>query len=152
MNIECFYFTYVTRTWLKYPLDGNCYYCCHYYWPLWIQQFIKETLLNFYCMSSTMCLWRWPQYSPSVQFSRSVMSGSLRPHGLQHAGPPYLSPTPRVYSNSCPLSRWCHPTISSSVVPFSSSLQALILKEFMESWEKYKISLNQYIMKEKAQN
>ena len=59
-----------------------------------------------------------------VQFSRSVMSDSFWPHGLQHARPPCLSPTPRVYSNSCPLSRWCHPTISSSVVPFSSCLQS----------------------------
>ena len=53
----------------------------------------------------------------SVQFSHSVMSDSLRPHGLQHARPPYPSPTPGVYSNSCPLSWWCHPTISSSVIP-----------------------------------
>ena len=60
----------------------------------------------------------------SVQFSRSVMSYSLQPHGLQQARPPCPSPTPRVYSNSCPLSRWCHPTISSSVVPFSSSPQS----------------------------
>ena len=52
------------------------------------------------------------------------MSDSLRPHGLQHARPPCPSPTPRVYSNSCSLSRWCHPTISSSVVPFSSCLQS----------------------------
>ena len=52
------------------------------------------------------------------------MSDSLRPHGLQHARPPCPSPTPRVYSNSCPLSWWCHPTISSSVVPFSSRLQS----------------------------
>ena len=52
-----------------------------------------------------------------VQFSRSVMSDSLWPHELQHARPPCPSPTPGVYSNSCPLSRWCHPTISSSVVP-----------------------------------
>ena len=55
----------------------------------------------------------------SVQFSRSVMSDSLRPHGLQHIRPPCPSPTPGVYSDSCPLSQWCHPTISSSVVPFS---------------------------------
>ena len=55
----------------------------------------------------------------SVQSSCSVMSDSLRPHALQHSRPPCPSPTPRVYSNSCPLSRWCHPTISSSVVPFS---------------------------------
>ena len=59
-----------------------------------------------------------------VQFSPSVVSNSLWPHGLQHASPPCPSPTPRVYSNSCPLSRWCHPTISSSVVPFSSCPQS----------------------------
>ena len=53
------------------------------------------------------------------------MSNSLPPHGLQHARPPCLSPTLGVYSNSCPLSWWCHPTISSSVVPFSSRLQSL---------------------------
>ena len=55
----------------------------------------------------------------SVQFS-SVVSNSLQPHGLQHARLPYPSPTPRAYSNSCPLSLWCHPTISPTVVPFSS--------------------------------
>ena len=59
-----------------------------------------------------------------VQFSHSVMSDSLRPHEPQHARPPCPSPTPRVYSNSCPLSWWCHPTISSSVTPFSSCLQS----------------------------
>ena len=61
-------------------------------------------------------------WSHSVQFSHSVVSDSLRPHGLQHARPPCPSPTPRVYSNSSPLSQWCHATISSSVVPFSSRL------------------------------
>ena len=60
----------------------------------------------------------------SVQFSRSVMSDSLRLHELQHARPPCSSPTPRVYPNSCPLHRWCHPTISSSVVPFFSHCQS----------------------------
>ena len=60
----------------------------------------------------------------SVQFSHSVVSNSLQPHGPHHAGPPCPSPTPGVYLNSCPLSRWCHPTISSSVVPFSSRLQS----------------------------
>ena len=59
----------------------------------------------------------------SVQFSRSVVSDSLRPHGLQHAKLPCPSPTPRACSNPCPLSQWCHPTISSSVIPFSSCLQ-----------------------------
>ena len=56
----------------------------------------------------------------SVQFSHSVVSDSLRPHESQHARPPCPSPTPRVDSNSCPSSRWCHPAISSSVIPFSS--------------------------------
>ena len=60
----------------------------------------------------------------SVQFSCSVVSDSLWPHGLQHARPPCPAPTPGVYSNSCPLSWWCHPTISSSVGPFSSYLQS----------------------------
>ena len=60
----------------------------------------------------------------SVQFSHSVRSDSLRSHGPQHIRPPCPSPTPEVYSNSCPLSQWCHPTISSSVIPFSSCLQS----------------------------
>ena len=62
--------------------------------------------------------------SISVQFSHSVVSDSLRPHGLQYARLPCPSPTPRACSNSCPSSQWCHPTISSSVVPFSSCLQS----------------------------
>ena len=57
-------------------------------------------------------------------FSPYVVSDSLRPHGLQHAGPPCPSPSPRVCSSSCPSSQWCHPTISSSVVPFSSCPQS----------------------------
>ena len=65
----------------------------------------------------------------SVPFSCSVVSNSLRPHGLQHARPPCPSPTPRVYSKSCPLSRWCHPTISTSVVPFSSCIPSFPASE-----------------------
>ena len=61
----------------------------------------------------------------SVQFSHSVVSNSLWPHELQHTRPPCPWPTPGVYSNSCPSSRWCHPAISSSVVPFSSCPQSL---------------------------
>ena len=64
----------------------------------------------------------------SVQFSQSVVSNSLRPHEL-HARPPCPSPTPGVYSNSHPLHRWCHPAISSSVVPFSSCPQSLPASE-----------------------
>ena len=73
----------------------------------------------------TLC-WRFFKilYIHSVQFSRSVVSDSLQPHGLQHVQLPCPSPAPRAYSNSWPLSQWCHPTISSSVVPFSSHLQS----------------------------
>ena len=60
----------------------------------------------------------------SVQFSHSVVYNSLRSHGLQHSRLPCPSPAPRAYSNSCPLSQWCHPTISSSVIPISSCLQS----------------------------
>jgi len=81
---------------------------------------------------------------PSVQFSRSVMSNSLWPHGLQHARPPCPSPTPGVHPNPCPSSRWCYQTISSSVVPFSSHLQSFpasgsfqMSKFFTAKWPKY---------------
>ena len=70
-----------------------------------------------------------PLISLSVQFSRSVVLDFLWPHGLQHARLPCPSPTPRVYSNSCPSSQWCHPTILSSVIRFSSHLQF-----FLASW------------------
>ena len=60
-----------------------------------------------------------------VQFSHSVMSDSFQPHGTEHVRPPCRSPVPRIYSNPCPLSQWCHPMISSSVVPFSSCPQSL---------------------------
>ena len=65
----------------------------------------------------------------SVQFSRSVMSDSLRPHESQHARPPCPSPTPGVHSDSRPSSQWCHPAISSSVIPFSSCPQSLLASE-----------------------
>ena len=65
----------------------------------------------------------------SVQFSHSVMSDSLWPHESQHARPPCPSPTPGVHSDSCPSSPWCHPAISSSVVPFSSRPQSLPASE-----------------------
>ena len=72
-------------------------------------------------LKSFQYLW----YQTSVQFSHSIMSDSLQPHESQHAGPPCPSPTPRIYPNSCPSSRWCHPAISSFIVPFSSWLQSL---------------------------
>ena len=79
----------------------------------------------------------------SVQFSCSVMSDSLQPHKPQHARTPCPSSTPRVHPNPCPLSRWCHLTISSSVVPFSSCFQSFPIKVFSNEsalpirWPKY---------------
>ena len=71
--------------------------------------------------------WPWQFWVlSSIQFTRSVMSDSLWPHGLQPAKLPCPSPTPGAYSNSCPLSWWCHPTISSSVFPFFSRLQSFL--------------------------
>ena len=77
--------------------------------------------------TTTMVFWMLHLSTRVLFFSSvscSVVSNSLQPHGLQHARLPCPSPTPRVYSNSCPLSQWCHPAISSSVVPFSSCLQS----------------------------
>ena len=68
----------------------------------------------------------------SVQFSRSVLFDSLWPHGLQNARPPCPSPTPGVHSNSRPLSRWCHPTISSYVVPFASHLKSFTASGYFQ--------------------
>ena len=78
---------------------------------------------NYYFISFTFLFFLFV-LPPSVQFSRSVLSDSLWPHGLQHARPPYPSPSPGACSNSCPSSWWCHPTISSSIAPFSSRLQS----------------------------
>ena len=92
-------------------------------WLLW------RTLISLALqLSFTEIISRKTSHS-SVQFSSSVASDSLWPHELQHARPPCPSPTPRVHSNSCPLSRWCHPAISSSVVPFSSCPQSLPASE-----------------------
>ena len=66
------------------------------------------------------------QWLSSVQYSHSVVSNSLRPHESQHARPPYPSPSPGVHSDSCLSSPWCHPAISSSVIPFSSCPQSLL--------------------------
>ena len=81
-------------------------------------------LLHSKCYSMVVNLIQFYLSSCSVQFSHSVVCDSLRPHGLQHTRPPCSSPTPRVYSDPCPLSQWCHSTISSSVIPFSSCLQS----------------------------
>ena len=94
---------------------------------LWNWQII---LIYFYCVPNKLfnCVQCNTAIS-SVQFSRSVVSDSSRPHESQHARPPCPSQTPRVYSNSCPSSWWCHPAMSSSVIPFSSCPQS-----FPASW------------------
>ena len=74
-------------------------------------------------------LWKCPRKN---QFSRSVVSDSLQPHEPQLSRPPCPAPTPGVYPNSCPLNRWCHPTISSSVIPFSSCLQSFPTSGFFQ--------------------
>ena len=81
-------------------------------------------LLLFYIWVLFACFFKNNIFS-SVQFSHSVVSDSLRPHELQHARPPCPSPTPRVHSDSRSSSQWCHPAISSSVIPFSSCPQSL---------------------------
>ena len=82
---------------------------------MWISY---ENLFLFFAQNLFLKLCR------TVQFSRSFVSDPLQPHGLKHARPPCLSPTPGIYSNSCPLSQSCHPTISPSVIPFSSRLHS----------------------------
>ena len=91
-----------------------------------IKAFVSDPRVSYFISVS--------QFS-SVQFSHEVVSDSLRPHGLQHARPPCPSLTPRVHQNSCPLSQWCHPTISSSFIPFSSYLQSFPASgSFQMSW------------------
>ena len=99
---------------------------------MWFLSFLNRDWTHTPCSGSTKSLPLDHLENPSescsilwIQFSCSVVSDSLRPHESQHARPPCPSQTPGVYSNSCPSSRWCHPAISSSVVPFSSCPQSL---------------------------
>ena len=99
-----------------------------------LQTFYLDCLFFGSCFSSDplLCLSPWSGHCTlsSVQFSHSVMSDSLRPHELQHARPPCPSTTPGVHPDSHPSSPWCHPAISSSVVPFSSCPQSLPASEY----------------------
>ena len=91
-----------------------------------IKTLMKHYLYIFSQREDIPVCWHWREYIiRSDQISRSVVSDSLRPHKSQHARPPCPSPTPRVHSDSRPLSQWCHPAISSSVLPFSSCPQSL---------------------------
>ena len=76
------------------------------------------------CLCLAHIIWHRTNMDTSVQFSRSIVSDSLWPHESQHTRPSCPSPTPGAYSNTCPSSRWCHPAISSSVIPFSSCPQS----------------------------
>ena len=101
----------------------------HFVLSLWNYTFLFSFILNILAIVLSSCLLNRPPFSSQIhsyqyQFSCLVLSDSLQPHGLQHIRPPCPSPTPRIYSNSCTLSWWYHPTISSSAIPFSSSLQS----------------------------
>ena len=85
---------------------------------------MSDRFLHVKVIPFVICKWSVRKYFSSVQFSHSVVSDSLWPHESQHARPPCPSPTPGVYPNPCPLSWWCHLTISSSVVPFASCPQS----------------------------
>ena len=94
--------------------------------------------MHFFFFAFIFKFYRFFPLFSSLQFSPSVVSDCLRLHESQHTRPPCPSPAPRVDQNSCPLSRWCHPAISSSVVPFSSCPQSLPESEsFPMRWPKY---------------
>ena len=110
------------------PCEYFSLFMCFAYFILYWEciKHSQEQAMNLTSSSLFLTLSRSIQFS-SVQFNSVVQScPTLRPHELQHARPPCPSPTPRVYPNLCPLSQWCHPTISSSVVPFSSCPQSFL--------------------------
>ena len=112
-----------SRNWYSHKAMHSCVVLCDF------PGCTSLVIVSVWC--ATLTWMRHPNRDPwwplwrVVQFSRSVMSDSLQPHESQHARPPYPSPTSGVYSNSCPSSRWCHPAVSSSVVPVSSCPQSL---------------------------
>ena len=107
------------------------------FWMITLGQILLSTFMHYLYPHNRWKIWGLERlngmimiiYFSSVQFSPSVMSNSLWPNELQHTRPPCPSSTSRVHSNSCPLSQWCHPAISSSVVPFSSCPQSLTASE-----------------------
>ena len=113
-------FTSVTQI-IPWVLDMLCHLFMRHFVPCFIASTLF-ILIYKYFLYTYIYIYTHTLYS--VQFSLSVMSDSLRPHELQHTRPPCPSPTPRVHPNSCPLSLRCHPTISSSVIPFSSCPQS----------------------------
>ena len=126
---------------LKLPYSTNSYIDIYDSVTIWVPVIVVgEVTRSWLDTTDFVCrnVWRWrgwtstrktnPQVTINYQFSSVTQSCpySLWPHGLQHTRPPCASPTPGVYSNSCPSSRWCHPAISSSVVSFSSLLQSFV--------------------------
>ena len=107
---------------LRDPMD--CSPPCSSIHGIFQARVLERGAIAFSSISTLLKFKKKKKQTWSVQFSRSVMSTSLRPHGLHQARLPCPSPTPRAYSNPCPLSRWCHPTIPSSVIPFSSRLRS----------------------------
>ena len=98
---------------------GLCPFSCYTYWTGWLPSPLNAAWLLLSCFPTLY--WKKTDTTfSSIQLSHSVMSSSLWPHELQHTRPLCPSPTPRVHPNPCPFSQWCHPTISSSVVSFSS--------------------------------
>ena len=144
----------MTKKELNYFSDPHLeYFCCHYWsGQVWLYTYVQSGHHKGYQISKLVTLrvsapafslakftvYRGPSwvYVPSIQFSRSVVSPwTLWPHGLQHSRSPSPSLTPRVYSNSCLLSQWYHPTISSFVVPFSSRFQSFQASgSFLMEW------------------
>ena len=116
---------YKSFTQMKYLLQKSTFFL------IWKMHTLMEIQLFYILISMMYKTFLLPQnsLSCSVQFSHSIVSDSLWPHESQHARPSCPSPTPRFHSNSCPSSRWCHPAISSSVVPFSSCPQSLRASE-----------------------
>ena len=112
--------------WAVYEFSCLAWMLIHYFWLLPIGW--KPVTWSYLIAREAKKL-HWMCILSSIQFNRSVVSDSLRPHELQHSRPPCPSPTPGVHSDSCPSSPWCHPAISSSVVPFSSCPQSLPASE-----------------------
>ena len=108
-------FLYLSKFW----------FLCHLYkLKLWLSNYATPYSVCIFLVSWDLSLCHIYFIISSVQFSHSAVSNSLRPHKLQHARPPCPSPTLGVHPNPCPLSQWCHPTILSSIVPFSSCPQS----------------------------
>ena len=124
MTIQWFWY-HLLKNSLLYPLNCPNFFCQDQLGLfVWINFWVLYSLPLVYVYICSFTNITQPPFS-WVQFSHSVVSDSFRPHEPQHARPPCPSPTPGVHSNSCPSSRWCHPAISSSVVPFSSCPHSL---------------------------